>query len=438
MSGTGGKRLRGMGRIFKRGPVYWIAYSYRGREYRETSRSTRERDAVRLLKRRLGEIGHGRLVGPIEERLTVEEVLRDLEVDYRIRGRRSVVTLTANLKAVRAIFGNDLVVDVVTPRLRAAIAAWQDDGIANATINRRLAALQRALSLAREAGKLSAVPHFPFLPEQNARQGFYEKGEFLTLLRNLPDDDLRDFVEWAFWTGMRKGEGAKLTWAALDRETWTLRLHGRDAKTGKPRLLALEGPLRAVIERRLAARRPSSAFIFHRDGDAIREFRKSWRQACRTAGLEGRLFHDLRRTGLRNLIRAGVPQSVAMAISGHRTASVFRRYDITNEEDLRAAMRKVSAYVEALPAESSVVPMVHSAAQKSDNFRTTAQRARRVRPITRRNCKWSRGESNPRPLECDSSALPTELRPHTRRDGAGRQAGGQVSPLIEGDPRRQA
>ncbi len=78
---------------------------------------------------------------------------------------------------------------------------------------------------------------------------------------------------------------------------------------------------------------------------------------CKNAGVSGRKFHDLRRTGVRNLVRAGVPQSVAMAISGHRTAAVFRRYDITSEQDLRDAVKKVTAYVESLPSEPIVVPL---------------------------------------------------------------------------------
>jgi len=144
------------------------------------------------------------------------------------------------------------------------------------------------------------------------------------------------------------------TWAALDRETWTLRLRARDAKTGKGRVLAPEGPLRAVIERRIKARRLDSPLIFHRDGQPIREFCKAWASACKAAGLTGKLFHDLRRTGVRNLVRAGVPQSVAMA-------SVFRSYDITSEQDLRDAVQKVTAYVESLPTTPTVTPIAKAA-----------------------------------------------------------------------------
>jgi len=114
------------------------------------------------------------------------------------------------------------------------------------------------------------------------------------------DTGLRDFLEWAFWTGMRKGEIAKLEWSAFDRETWMLTLPGRITKNRRPRRLALEGPLRAIIERRLAARRLDCRLIFWRAHQGavtsrlqvgmpvrIYEFRKTWATACRKAGIEG-------------------------------------------------------------------------------------------------------------------------------------------------------
>lgn len=356
-----GQRIEGFGYTYRRGEVWWVRYWHRGREYRESSKRpgmpSKDADAWKLLKKRHGEIYGKKFVGPQEERVTVEELLQDLVTDYQVRGRKSLPTLLVHLKPVRDAFGLERALDVTTPRVRKVVAQWQAEGAANATINRRLAALQRAFSLAKEAGKLSTIPNFPTLEEHNARQGFFERGEFLTVLSHLPDQDLRDFTEWAYWTGMRKGEIASLTWAAFDRETWTLRLHSKDAKTGKGRVLALEGPLRAIIERRIKARRLDTLSIFHREGQPIREFRKAWASACKAAGVEGRKFHDLRRTGVRNLVRAGVPQSVAMAISGHRTASVFRRYDITSEQDLREAVAKVTAYVESLPTTPTVTPL---------------------------------------------------------------------------------
>jgi len=159
---------------------------------------------------------------------------------------------------------------------------------------------------------------------------------------------------------MRKGEIRKLTWTAFNRETWVLTLPARSAKTRRPRRIPLiTRELRAIMERRLAARRahPECPYVFSRNGKPVVQFRKAWAKACRLAGIQGRLFHDFRRTGVRNLIRAGVPRSIAMRISGHATETVFERYNIDTDKEIGDAREKVSGYVATLPGEPRVQPL---------------------------------------------------------------------------------
>lgn len=135
-------------------------------------------------------------------------------------------------------------------------------------------------------------------------------------------------------------------------------------KNGESRVLPLVGELAALIDRRWTAREyrtpdgtPALApFVFHQDGHPLGDFRKAWATACETAGVTGTLFHDLRRSAVRNLDRAGVSQSVAMALSGHKTASVYRRYRIVAEDDLREALTRMQANVAAQPA-GTVTPI---------------------------------------------------------------------------------
>jgi integrase len=85
-----------------------------------------------------------------------------------------------------------------------------------------------------------------------------------------------------------------------------------------------------------------SPWVFHRNGRAIKVFRTAWKNACKKAGLAGRIPHDFHRTAVRNLVRAGTPERVAMQMTGHKTRSVFERYNIVSEGDLLEAARKLN------------------------------------------------------------------------------------------------
>lgn len=376
---------RGLGAVYHRpdSQDWWIRYSVGGVERRESSKSPKHSVATDLLKARLREIADGTYLAPRERGVTVMDLLDDLVADYTMRRLASLRTVRQHRAALLDLdpdtetekpgphgLGALPAAALSTARLTRLVTYWQDRDVAPATINKRLGTLRAAYYLGLEADppKVKRVPKMPKLDELNAREGFFERGEFTAVLAELPDDGLRDFVDWSYWTGMRKGEIAKLTWAAFDRETWTLTLPARSSKTKKPRRLALRGPLRAIIERRVAARRLDCPLIFWRMSDGkptrVYEFRKAWATACTTAGLSGKLFHDLRRTGVRNLVRAGVTRKVAMKISGHLTEHVFERYNIDTDDDLGEAVEKVAAYVDTLPTSRTVVPIATTGTER--------------------------------------------------------------------------
>jgi integrase len=151
-----------------------------------------------------------------------------------------------------------------------------------------------------------------------------------------------------------------LSWEQVDRSAKEVRLF--TSKNGHPRVLPLEGELWSVIERCWSRREfqtpdgsALSSLVFHVDGRELGDFRKRWATACKEAKVPGRLFHDLRRSAVRDMVRYGVPQSVAMSISGRRSTSIFLRYDIASDSDRREALKRTQAHREAIKPVSSVV-----------------------------------------------------------------------------------
>jgi len=352
--------MRGMGRIFKRGSTYWIAYFHRGQEIRESSHSTKEGDARRLLKKRLGEIGRGRLVGPAEERVMFDEIAAEFVRDYEIKGRRSIRTARERVRHLTRFFGVDRAIDITTPRIRTFAQSRLAEGAKPATINRDLAALGRMFALAIQGDQLTSKPHIPKLKESSPRQGFFEHEEYLAIRRELPEI-YQDILAFGYYSGWRHGEILTLLWSDVDLAAGVVRLRPEVSKNSEGRVLPLSPPLREVIDRRWGHRAPKAPFVFHRGGRAVGSWRKTWIAGCVAAGLfrvvkgqsgtertvPTKMFHDLRRTAVRNLIRAGVPERVAMTITGHKTRSVFDRYNIVSEADLRGGADRLASYLSA-------------------------------------------------------------------------------------------
>jgi integrase len=280
------------------------------------------------------------------------------------------------LKYLDDFFRGYSVVEITTDLIREFSSKRQSDGAPNSTINRSLAALRRMFFLAKEDGKLRDVPHIPMLKEPPPRKGFLEYQEFRKLRLALPEH-LRPLLALGFYTGMRLGEIKKLRWSNVSLVDNQIRLDPGTTKNDEPRVIPLMGELPEMLN--IVRRQdPRSGIVFKRHGKPIGSFRKAWSRACFDVGLarllcrtcmsaldakrncptcgvkipvilavyEGLIFHDLRRTGVRNLVRAGVPERVAQAISGHKTRAVFERYNIVSERDLKDAGRKLDTYLE--------------------------------------------------------------------------------------------
>jgi integrase len=247
----------------------------------------------------------------------------------------------------------------------------------NATINRELALLKAAFNYGAEKTppKVMRTPYFRMLEERNVRKGFLADDAYIRLAEGTAEEEtaklrpwLRGMFEAAWCYGWRESEIRNLKVNQFDSTARVLFLEPGETKNDVPRQTP---PMDETIYQLILActvGKGSEDFIFTRDdGEPIRDFRDAWWKACVVAGrgkfvckqcrqivagtkcescggereYEGLLFHDLRRTGIRNMIRNGISEKVAMVISGHKTRSVFDRYNITNYDDLVDAGRKI-------------------------------------------------------------------------------------------------
>jgi len=366
---------RGLGWVYQRGRIWWVQYSYLGKVSRESSGSDVRSEAVKILRRRLAEMARGRPVGRDVERTTFETLSQMLLDDYRNNDKRSLDRAARSVAHLGQTFGMMRALDITMERILAYVRGRKDGGASNATINRELAALKRMFRLGEQAERVFQRPHVPMLREDNVRKGFFERPEFKAVLAQMPDE-LRPAFEVAYATGWRvKSEILTRQTCHLDMKAGWLRLEPGETKNREGRMFPLTPELRALFERQLmrneAIQRETGQIIpwlFHRNGVPIRSFRRAWVGACQRAGLVGRIPHDFRRTAVRNLERAGVPRSAAMAMVGHKTESIYRRYAIADETMLRESGEKLAGFHRAeLAGESNVIALKQRTPKKAPN-----------------------------------------------------------------------
>src|SRR5262245_17163588 len=163
--------MRGQGRLFQRGGAWWIAYYHRGREIRESAKTTSEQKAARLLRERLRTAGTQEFIGPAAQRVTFDSLAALYLTDYRLNGRRSLRDATRNVEMLREAFGMDRALDITADRIAAYTAGRLEAGMKPASINRKLAALRRLFNLAIRPSKLATRSHTALIAQHNARDG---------------------------------------------------------------------------------------------------------------------------------------------------------------------------------------------------------------------------------------------------------------------------
>ena len=274
--------------------------------------------------------------------LTFDTMARSYLEDYVLQRYRTLSTARPRVEHLRGFFGGWAAAAMTADTVREYQLYRRRQGAEAATINRETSALSRMFQLTIRRGLLERMPLFPKRLEENPpREGFFEHGEYLKVRAELPKA-YQDVLDFAYYSGWRRNEILELTWDDVDLKGGVIRLTPRRSKTKTGRVFPISEPLQRVLARRTRFRQPRDPRVFRRDGIPVRKWRTALRDACRTANVPHRLLHDRRRTAARNLIRAGVPERIAMQLTGHKTRAVFDRYNIVNEQELLTAGQRMA------------------------------------------------------------------------------------------------
>jgi integrase len=350
--------MRGDGRLLLRGRIFWISYMLNGKEQRESSHSSDPKVAEDLLKLRNKErgahdIGARKMPTTKARRTTINDLAEMVRKGYILDGKLSNQN-ESHLKKMQAYFGKFAASKLTRAEIDRYIEAQRAEGFADATINRVLEMLRACYGVAIKDGLLAEKPYIRQLTEDNVREGNFTETELDAVIAKLPDY-LQDFTRWASITGQRKGELSQLTFGMLESKPTgdVLNIPARICKNRNGRVLPVSVEMEEILNRRKEAREVEQNgvtvmcdLIFHCNGKPLGQCQREWIRATKAANCPGRLFHDLRRFAVTNLIDAGIPTLVAMKVSGHKTESMFKRYGIKQTEEVREAMEKVEAFRE--------------------------------------------------------------------------------------------
>jgi len=331
----------GSGTIYLRGTIWWVRVWVDNKPVSHSSKSTKKSEAIKLRDKLLGKKHRREISGGPDERVLVDELLDDVLKSDIEESTRYIWKLVVE-KSLRPYFGKTRAARLSTDLLDSYREKRRASGVTDATVNRELSILRTSFHNARKRTppKVRVVPYFPMVKETTVRKGFLSD-ETYGKLRDALEHELRALFVSAYVTGIRKGELLDIRWPQLDFNTNEIGLEPDETKNREGRSVPIvDGDMRDLL---LASKKerddswPDSPWVFNRGGQQIKDFRGGWVNACKEAGVPDLNFHDLRRTAVRNMRRDGVPQVIRMKISGHKTDSMERRYNIVDGDDLAVA-----------------------------------------------------------------------------------------------------
>ena len=347
-------------KIYKRkdSPYWWIWYYLPdGTIERKSTKIKNKGHAKTIAKQKEEELVKNR--GIKGASVTLRDLIQEVIDDYFINKKKSLNKVEQRKKSMFEFFGEDKKVNEIgIQEIGEYIKHRIEKDMQASTINRELSILNRGFTLLLEKKRIADKPKIKKLKENNIRTDFLEHWEYLKLLENA-SPHIVPIIRLAYKTGWRTEELTELTWEMVDIDNGIITLPPGDyTKNEEGRVYYLDNELIEMFrtmwsDRRVLKKKIPYVFLNKWKTGKMKSFKEAWKESCKRAGFERKHFHGFRRTAVRNMVRAGIPERVAMTISGHKTRSVFERYNITSLRDLQIASNKMEEY---LKGESETKP----------------------------------------------------------------------------------
>jgi integrase len=354
------RRLKGQGSVYLRGNIYWIQYRANGKVYNESAKTDKKMEAIDLLKIKAGEIALGHRPSRDFDKTTFEDLKELYFINFERRQKKDRERADGIMTLLEGTFGGYRVSDISEKLIGKYEQTRFREDVKPTTVNRELSVLRAMLRLGVKHKVVSAdrMPVIEMHSPSDPRQGFIEREQYEKLFDALPAW-LQPVLTFAFQTAWRKEEVLGLKWEFVDLKERQIILPSRMSKNGKARPIYADDAVYKLLEaqkqRQIEDGAESFPFVFYRirstggsrterkenrHPERIGDFKKIWTKACEKAGLEGLLFHDLRRSAAREMVRNGYGERVAMEVGGWKTKSMLDRYNIVSLEDQKAAAQR--------------------------------------------------------------------------------------------------
>jgi integrase len=307
--------------------------------------------AKKILAQNMAEIVEGKFLASEKARVTFVEAA-DSFLAYSKSRKKSHRNDPPIVSRFKVFFGNRSLESLTPDLVEAYLIQRQQEGqlnhkgkpITGTTLNKEIACLKTIVRRAMLNGQIDRNPIFGVRKYKEVPRNRTLNPEEFQKLFESATPRMRPIIALGYYTGMRCGEVLGLKFSQLDFKHKILVLEAVDTKTMERREIPLSDALIGLL--RQVPPTLGSPYVFTYKGKPMKSIKRAFKWACRKAGIDNFRFHDLRHCMVTNFRKAGVSDNVIMSISGHKTHSVFRRYDRVDREDRHGALQKVEILID--------------------------------------------------------------------------------------------